>query len=86
MNLINNIKSFLYDKEYFISIYKDSVHLYGYESIIKFNEDELFFKFSNFSLNIKGEKFLIKKMLPNEILISGKIKNFNIINEKENLD
>lgn len=86
LNLINNIKNFLYDKDYFISVFDSNIHLYGYEKITKFNESELEFKFKDFYLNIKGEKFLIRKMLSNEILISGIVKNFNKIYEESNMD
>ncbi|MFI3260151.1 MAG: YabP/YqfC family sporulation protein [bacterium] len=85
MNLINNIKNFLYDKEYFVSMYEEHIHLYGYNQIIKFDESELIFDFTKFKLNIKGEKLLVKKMLSNEMLISGIIKSFEIENEKTNM-
>lgn len=82
MNLINNIKSFLYDEDYFISIYENNIHLYGYKKIIKFEETELVFEFHNFILIIKGDKFLVKRMMPNEILINGAIKTLNKKYEK----
>lgn len=86
MNLINNIKGFLYDKDYFISVYECNIHLYGYEKIIKFNENELIFKFKDFDLFIKGEKLLVKKMLTNEILVSGNIKSFVKEYEESSMD
>ncbi len=81
MNFINNIKSFLYDENYFISIYDDKVHIYSFEKILKFSKNELIFKFSNFNITLKGEKLIINKMLKNEVLISGIIKSLNVIYE-----
>lgn len=86
MNLISNIKNFLYDQEYFISIYDSSIHVYGFNKIIKFSSNELLFEFEKFLLNIKGDKLLVKRLLTNEVLIKGNIKSLNIINEKTNMD
>ncbi len=86
MKIVNNIKNFLYDKNYFITIYDNYIHLFNYEKIIKFSKDELIFIFSEFKLTLKGENLLIRQMLKNEVLIIGKIKSFNIIYGKENMD
>lgn len=86
MNLVNNLKNFLYDKNYFISIFDNSLHLYGYEKIVKFSSSELIFVFDGFNIHVKGDGFLVKKMLNNEVLISGNIKNFEIINYEKSMD
>lgn len=81
MNLFNNIKTFLYDKTYFITFYEEAVHIYGYEEILKFNEDILVFKFKTFKLILKGNDFLVKKLLDKEILVYGLINNMSVIYE-----
>ncbi len=80
------MKSFLYDKEYFISIFESNIHIYGFINIIKFSDAMAVFEFKNFNLNVKGEKLLVNKLLQNEVIISGNIKSLNIMNEKTNLD
>ncbi len=75
MNLVNNIKNFLYDQSYFISIYEEYVHIFAYSKIEKFSDTVLIFKFDKFKLLVKGEKLLIKKMLVNEALVKGIIKS-----------
>lgn len=82
MNLINNIKNFLYDKDYFISLFDNSLHLYGYDKIIKFDSEVLVFKIKNFFLSVEGDNLLVNKMLENEILISGVIKNLSVTYEE----
>ncbi len=81
MNLRNNIKNFLYDKQYFISNFEDNIHVYNYEKIIKAKIDIIILEFDKFTLNIKGEKLLIKKLFKNEILIEGKIKSLEYLYE-----
>lgn len=73
MNIVNNLKNFLYDQNYFISIYEDHIHLYGYEKIKKFEIDEIIIDFKNFELNIKGTNLKFLKMNLNESLVSGEI-------------
>ncbi len=81
MNLKDNIKNFLYDQEYFVSLYKNYIHIYNFEKIQKFNNEEMIFQFVDFVLIVKGEKLLIKKMLKNEVLIKGTIKSLNYNHE-----
>ncbi len=77
MNIINNIKNFLYDQKYFISIYDEKIHLFNYETIIKFSDQNLIFKFELFKLIIKGEKLIVKKLFNNEVLIDGLVESVN---------
>lgn len=86
MNLLSNIKKFLYDQRYFISVFDDSIYLYGYEKILKFAKNEIIVQFSGFKISLKGDALSVKKMLKNEILVSGLIDMVNIYDRKETLD
>ena len=71
MLMINNIKNYLYDKKYFINIFDDYIHVFNYLELLEFKDDIISFKMPNFRLIIHGSKFLITKMLKNELLIKG---------------
>lgn len=75
MNIRNTMLNFLYDKDYFISLYENHIHIYNYEELIDINETHVIFKFTNFTLNIDGDSLFITKLLPNEVLIKGHIQN-----------
>ena len=83
MKLVNNIKNFLFDKDYLICIYENTCFLFGYLEILKFDECNMVFKFDSFKLKIKGENLLVKKMLDKEILITGIIKSIETDYEKK---
>ncbi len=78
VNIINNIKEFLYDKNYFISLFDNNVHLFNYEKITKLSKKFMSFSFTNFNIIIDGNELIVDKLLNKEIVISGNIKNIGI--------
>lgn len=81
MHIKDNLINFLYDKEYFISIYNNYIHIFNYKELITLSNSLMILKLDQFNLEITGESLFITKMMPNEILIKGKIKNVGIIYE-----
>ncbi len=78
MNFRSNIENFLYDKLYFISMFENKLHIYSFNKVIKLNKSNIILEFDNFILNIKGDKLEFKKLLKNEMLLSGKVLSLNI--------
>lgn len=74
MHIKDNICNFIYDKEYFINIYQNYLHVFNYEKIISLEKTQIIFLFANFKLIVIGEDFHVLKMLNKEILIKGNIK------------
>lgn len=70
MNL--NIKDFLFDKKFKITIYDDVINIVNYEKIITLEETRISLMSSSKIITIKGEGLIIRKMLENEVLITGK--------------
>lgn len=78
MDIKNNLINFLYDKNYFISIYEDYIYVYNYIELINISSEKIEFKINDFKLVIVGEKLILKKMLKNEVLIKGKLMKIGI--------
>ncbi len=74
MHIKDNLVNFLYDKDYFISIYDTYIHVFNYKELISLTSKIIVLKLDKFKINISGENLFITKMLPNEILIKGTIK------------
>lgn len=70
MNL--NIKDFLFDKKFKITIYDGVINIVNYEKIITLEETRISLMSSSKIITIKGEGLIIRKMLENEVLITGK--------------
>lgn len=82
MHIKENLINFLYDKNYFISIYDNFIHVFNYQELVSLTNNLIVLKMNDFTLNIGGENLFIIKMLPNEILIKGKINKVGINYEK----
>lgn len=78
MKIINNIKSFLYDKDYFINYFDNCVYVFNYQDLNHFSESEVNLQMDNFSIVIKGQNLSIVKMMSKEILIQGIIEGIKI--------
>lgn len=71
--MLDIIKHYLKNENYFITLYKDCVYLYKYLEIIKFTNNLISVKFDKFIVNIIGENLSIKRMEKIELLIKGNI-------------
>ena len=71
MRMKDNLINFLYDKNYFISIYENYIYVFNYLELISLSDQNITLKLENFQLEITGSNLFITKMLPNEILIKG---------------
>lgn len=78
MHIKDTLINFLYDKDYFISIYDTYIHVFNYKDLVSLTSKLVILKLDKFKLEIKGEDLFITKMMPNEILIRGVIKNVGI--------
>ena len=81
MHINDTLINFLYDKYYFISIYDTYIHDFNYKDLVSLTSKLIVLKMDKFSLEIKGEDLFITRMMPNEILIKGRIKNVGITYE-----
>lgn len=74
MKIIDNIKSFLYDKDYFINIFENYIYIFNYLDLNHFSDKEISLKLENFNVDIIGKDLSIIKMMDKEILIEGYIE------------
>ena len=78
MKIINNLRNFLTDREYYIDIFGDKLHAFNYIKLLKLNDSIVELKFEKFVLEIKGQNIKIIEMDNHEILVSGIIDNVRI--------
>lgn len=73
--MLDIIKHYLKDEDYFISIYRNYIYFYKYIEIVKFTDTLISLKFDRFMINISGTNLCVKKMEKKELLVSGNILN-----------
>ncbi len=78
MKLINNFREYMMNNEFVINIYKDKINIINYTSIGAIEDTKILVSGDNKTVFITGEKLALKKLLNDEILISGVIKKIEL--------
>ena len=76
MGIIKDIRSYISEDEFKITILKDKVNIVNYTSIGHFDENKVIIKYSEGQITVKGFNLVVSRLMDDEILISG---NFNAI-------
>ena len=74
MHIYKTIKNFLLDQEYFIDLWQENIHIYGFKKIDVLQENRAVFVLEKFSLEILGNNFRVLKLTNKEILLQGSLK------------
>ena len=59
MNIKDTLVNFLYDKEYFITIYENYIHVFNYKKFISLTSKLIVLEMNKFNLEIKGSELFI---------------------------
>ena len=59
MHLYKTLKSFLYDQDYFVDLWKNCLHVYGIVDIDTLKEQKIVLTLEKFKLEINGENFRV---------------------------
>ncbi len=81
MHMKDSLINFLYDKNYFINIYDEFIHVFNYQELISLSSKKIILKMETFKIDVSGTDLFITRMLPNEILIKGSIGKVEFIYE-----
>lgn len=81
MHMKDSLINFLYDKNYFINIYDEFIHVFNYQELISLSSKKIILKMESFKIDVSGTDLFITRMLPNEILIKGSIGKVEFIYE-----
>lgn len=79
VNIVNNIKEFLYNQTYFVSVFDDQIYLFNFQKLINLDSNLIEIIFRNFKLKIEGHGFKIQRMLQTELLIKGQITKMEYV-------
>lgn len=79
--MMNNIRNYLNDTEFKLTIYDNKVHIINYDNIYSLSDDVISFKNKNKTIIIKGKSFFLSKILDREMLFTGLVKSVEVISE-----
>jgi len=76
--MLKDLRNYILEDDFKITYLKGKLDIVNYGSINHFDTDKIMIRYSGGVVTIKGENLTISKLLNDEILISGLIKNIEI--------
>ena len=78
MKLVRKVRDYLLDDEYKMILLNNKINISNYEKIEYLDDDKVIVKYEKGKISIKGENITVSKLLNNEILITGSIKEIEM--------
>ncbi len=79
--MLEKINNYLDNKDLKITLFNNKLNILNYEKLISIEKEYISVKYKNQIIRIKGEELKLKKILENELLIIGKIKILEVVDE-----
>ena len=73
-----NLREYVLEANFKIYIEQNKIDIVNYDAIESVTNNKISLKYNNKILNIIGNDLVIKKLLNDEILIEGKLKNIEL--------
>lgn len=71
----NKLRSYISENEFEMKIYKNQIDVLNYESIGHFDTNKVIIRLKDGNVVINGEYLVVSKLLSDEVLVTGTIKN-----------
>ena len=76
--MLDKINNYLLDSEYKLTVFEDKIHLINYKKLLVLEDEKIVLSTNKTIVTITGEKLSLKKLLQNEILLSGVIRKIEV--------
>lgn len=78
IKILNKITDYIYDKKMSLHIYEGYLNIVNYKEISNFSSNKVDILYDNGKITINGKNLVVSKLLDNELLINGEIKNIEL--------
>ena len=78
MSIVKRTRNYLLDEMFNMRVLKNKIDICNYETIGYLDNDLIIINYDSGEIKIKGENLVVSKLLNDEILISGEIKNIEM--------
>jgi len=78
VKLVRKVRDYLLDDEFKMILLNNKINISNYEKIEYLDDDKVIVKYEKGKISIKGEDITVSKLLNNEILITGSIKEIEM--------
>lgn len=77
----DELTNFITDKEFRFTVYENKIYIENYKRILSLEDNYVSLQSMNKKITIIGKKLTLKKLIDNEMLISGIIEKIEVRNE-----
>ena len=78
MKIVKKVRDYLLDEEFKMILLNNKINISNYEKIEYLDTDKVIVKYETGKINISGENITVSKLINNEILITGSIKEIEM--------
>ena len=78
--MFDRVKNYIVDNEFRLTLYVDMLHMINYTKIVSLEESRIVILSHIKRIIITGEQLHLNKLLDDELLIKGNIKNIEVEN------
>ena len=79
--MLDRLTNYINDNTFRFTVYENTIHVINYKRILILEEDRILFQSKNQKIKIEGEGLILKKILNQEMLITGKIYKIEVSHE-----
>lgn len=73
--MLKNLRSYILENKFRVYIYENNIDIINYKEIEHFDDKIIIVRYEKGIMTVKGENIIITKLLDDEILINGIIRN-----------
>lgn len=78
MSLVRRARNYLLDETFNMKVLRNKIDICNYDEIGYLDSELIIINYIDGEIKIKGENLVVSKLLDDEILISGNIKNIEM--------
>lgn len=78
MSLVRRARNYLLDETFNMKVLRNKIDICNYDRIGYLDSELIIINYIDGEIKIKGENLVVSKLLDDEILISGNIKNIEM--------
>lgn len=80
--MIDRIYDYVNDNEFRFTVYENKFNAINFKRILSLEDNYISILSENKKITVKGENFVLKKLVKDELLISGIINKIEVVNER----
>lgn len=73
--MLKDLRNYILENKFKINIYENNIDIVNYKEIDHFDDNIIIIRFEKGIITVKGNNLIITKLLEDEILINGEIRN-----------